>query len=249
MDLREILKDADLVIELEPEELAGQILAYANAAPFSERESILYRGFKRLIDLGTVPVEKRQQVVEALLEAWQWLEREGLVLPRPNSSGYAVTRRGQRICSQNDAATYVASRALPRELLHPRLVQRVWSAVVRGDYETAIFQAFREVEIAVREAGGLPSTELGIPLMRKAFDKVCGPLASPVEPDAEREALSHLFAGAIGRFKNPPSHRSVAYHLSEAAEALMLASMLLRIVDERRATGTPANQRMEPTRP
>jgi hypothetical protein len=31
--------------------------------------------------------------------------------------------------------------------------------------------------------------------MRKAFDKDKGPLSDETEPDAEREALAHLFAG------------------------------------------------------
>ena len=51
----------------------------------------------------------------------------------------------------------------------------------------------------------------------------------------EREARSALFAGAIGSYKNPRSHRDV--HLSdpiEAIEVVMLANHPLRIVDSRR---------------
>ena len=250
--LFDVLEDLDQLLELEPEDLAGYVLAHLNGAPQPEREEILYGGLKRLLDLGSIPVDQREQVVLAISEAWQRLEREGLIVARPYSKGFTITRRGQRLRSNADVRAFVASRALPRALLHPRLVQRVWSAVLRGDYETAVFQAFREVEVAVREAAGLPSTDLGISLMRKAFDKAAGSLSAREEPESERESLAHLFAGAIGRFKNPSSHRSVEYSLANAAEALMLASLLLRIVDERRPRKkqrTPANKRLYPAAP
>ena len=68
--------------------------------------------------------------------------------------------------------------------------------------------------------------------MRKAFGEG-GPLTDAAAPKAERQALSDLFAGAIGSYKNPHSHRSVTIESVEAVEMIVLASHLLGIVDKR----------------
>jgi uncharacterized protein (TIGR02391 family) len=104
---------------------------------------------------------------------------------------------------------------------------------LRGDYDTAVFQAFKEVEIAVRNAAKLGNDRLGCGLMHDAFSPKGGALYDSKGVAGEQQALKELFAGAIGYFKNPGSHREVELSSIEAAEAIMLASHLLRIVDSR----------------
>ena len=98
---------------------------------------------------------------------------------------------------------------------------------LRGDYAIAVLQAFIEVEIAVRKEAKLPDDLVGVKLMRAAFHPENGPLGDRKSVFAEREALMHLYSGAIGHCKNPPSHRDVSVNCLTAARLIALASHLL----------------------
>jgi uncharacterized protein (TIGR02391 family) len=128
---------------------------------------------------------------------------------------------------------------VPRRLLHPLVREKAWPCFKRGEYDQAVFQAFKQVEIRVREAAGLPADVVGTDLMRKAFATKGGPLTLATEPTAEKEALSHLFAGSMGRYKNPLSHRDVPSEATETVALLLLASHLLRVVDSRDVPDEP----------
>ena len=132
---------------------------------------------------------------------------------------------------QKDEVNASQDNLLPIPQLHPILSQRAWSIFLQGAYDSAVFEAFKQVEIAVRKAGGYTEMNYGAGLMRNAFDADNGKLTDKSQPKNEREARSHLFAGAIGSYKNPGSHRDVEITAEEAVELIIFASHLLRIVD------------------
>lgn len=105
---------------------------------------------------------------------------------------------------------------------------------MRSEFDTAVFQSLKAVEVAVRNAAGFSDGLFGVQLVRKAFDPESGPLTDMQAEKGERDACSALFAGAIGMYKNPQSHRDVNLeNAAKAAEIVMLANNLLRIVDAR----------------
>ncbi|MFG2394582.1 TIGR02391 family protein [Streptomyces lavendulae] len=87
------------------------------------------------------------------------------------------------------------------------------------------------------DASGLDNSLVGVKLMRAAFQpaqngKAGGPLADTEAEGGEQEAASALFAGAMGAYKNPASHRTVDFDDPiEAAEIIQFADLLLRQVE------------------
>jgi hypothetical protein len=94
----------------------------------------------------------------------------------------------------------------------------------------------KAVEVAVRETARLATSDIGIKLMRKAFDVETDPLTDKTAEASERQALNDLFADAIGNYESPHSHCDVLLSDPvEVAEIVMLANHLLHIVDARAA--------------
>lgn len=178
-----------------------------------------------------------QETKDALAEGWAWIIAHGLVMrDTTQSSAEAVklTRLGRETLRYGVARLAAAERL--GVALHPRLAQRIEQQFLLGEYELAVFAAMKEVEVRVRElAGPLPNESLvGVALMRYAFgpDKP-GPLADVQTEGGEQTAAMNLFAGAIGLFKNPASHRPVDYDDPiVAGEIVLFADLLLRLLDQ-----------------
>ena len=175
-----------------------------------------------------------EQMMRALAEAYDWLDRHGLVARDPASGGSEwgfVTRLGQQVLAERRGlAALRAGRRLEVDL-HPAIEQTARRQFLLGEYELAVFAALRQVEVRVRELSGADDSDIGMKLMADAF-KPGGPLHDAEMDKGEAEATLALFRGAIGTFKNPTSHRPVEYDdPTLVAEIVFLADLLLRLLD------------------
>jgi uncharacterized protein (TIGR02391 family) len=188
--------------------------------------------------LPKYPVGRNGEIQLALAEAWAWLVAQGLLVNAPGQTGgdfRALSRCARRFENEAEFANYAVSRMVQRDAVHPKIAQTVWMAFMRNEHDVAVFQAMKAVEVAVREVSELPGRLVGVGLVREAFNPTRGPLTDMEAVEGEREALASLFAGAIGTYKNPHSHRDVQLtDPREAVAIIMLANHLLRIVDSRR---------------
>lgn len=157
--LARLLPEADQILLLEPSAL-GQIMLQHIKSSTRPNEP-LHRGNYFLDCLRhPYPSDLEKKIGSVLAEGWAWLEQQGLIAKAHVGDGshYIVTRKGAEIQSDQDFLDFQMSSLLPAELLHHVIASKVWATFIRGDYDTAVFQAFKEVEVAVRDACGWPAS-------------------------------------------------------------------------------------------
>jgi uncharacterized protein (TIGR02391 family) len=179
-----------------------------------------------------------QHLLERFGDAWAWLVANGLIGPHVNqdsTSGWCrITDKGNQVAAEGSVTALLADQRLPDDL-HPRL-REAKRQFRSGNPELAVFEAMKQIEVRLRELSGGESRDIGTNLARKALDPERGPLADSDLDVAERQAISHLFAGALGAFKNPTSHRIVDFDdPALAADAVLLADLLMRMLDQAEA--------------
>lgn len=189
--------------------------------------------------------QQRDDLKRMVGEAWDLLRREGYLAPDPsqerNTDFCVITPRGTAVLARGrpQALEWARAVAALNHPLHPRLqargIDRTFKA---GHVDTAIRDAFRDVGHVVRSMSGLQLTS-PVQLMEGAFAPVTGALADTQASTPDQNARQRLFMGAFGRFRNAPNHGYVSYDAGEGVEIVLLASLLLRELDDLgRRTGT-----------
>ena len=128
MSIYSFVPDPDALLALEPEELAGVLMQHLNELPPSEQRQLNRYNFGLGHTFREYPQVHAEAIGRAVMEAWSWLEREGLLAANPGSQGewVFITRRGRQLTTQEDVRKCRRANLLPRQQLHPRIAQK-WS--------------------------------------------------------------------------------------------------------------------------
>ena len=234
--------DPDGVLALSPSKLAGKLIPILRKCdePINVPHTIalIPAAMPPPFNVDGYPEDRCHEIRGALWDAFEWLADHGLIerTEQYPKLGWIIklSNEAKKVKSEADFQTLMLWRSVNDDMLHPKIAKKAVDLLARGEHADAIIYAMRSVEIAVRDACGFGSEDYGVKLMHKAFGED-GPLRDRDADKGEEEGLKFLFAGAIGAYKNPHSHRDV--YVEDAAEALaivMFASQLLRTVDSRR---------------
>jgi hypothetical protein len=116
---------------------------------------------------------KRRGVEVVVSRAWKTLEDANLI-EAPDidngKNGFRVaSNKGRAVNNDLDFEAAKVRGSFTRGMFHPSLPDAAWNALRTGDYDTAVFEAFKAVESAVRKKGGYTNADFGAPMMKKAF--------------------------------------------------------------------------------
>jgi uncharacterized protein (TIGR02391 family) len=235
--LSHLVPEPDSVVEMNTADLAGYVL-----------ETLMSPGnfgggiWNRRNFCGSVMTEYTlprtggdKDVGTAVSAAWSWLEVNGLICrhPEQDHGWYVPTALGKTVQDHQALRSLISGAQLPEHFLHPELLIHSRPLFLQSRFETAVFEAFKALEVAIRSAAGLSDGVIGIALAQTAFHPQNGQLTDLTVEAGERVALMNLVTGALGSYKNPSSHRRVQIGAEEARDMIILASHLLRIVDGR----------------
>jgi uncharacterized protein (TIGR02391 family) len=158
----------------------------------------------------------------------QYLEKRGQLAIAPSTS-----QAGQQ---QPQSVTVEAVESLQ---LHPDIRTHCWDLYSVGNYDNAVLQATKLLEINVRNKARLPLDMVGVDIINQAFGAKNRRLDYG-QVEAEQQGVRELLCGMIRVFKNPQSHRFVGMQSkADCLGVLLMCSTLLYIIDNVKYVGPP----------
>jgi hypothetical protein len=158
MRVVDLIPTSEAARALAPEELASAMLQVMNSQVDAGRGA----GTKFHLGNFCSDTSREYQNVnqsacdDAIAAAWHELVLAGLLIPHPDGNEwYFVSPRGRAIRSSSDYDHFRKASIYPRGSIHHAIESETYAEFLRGDYETAVFKAFKAIEVAVRTAGGL----------------------------------------------------------------------------------------------
>jgi Protein of unknown function (Hypoth_ymh) len=146
----------------------------------------------------------------------------------PNEANSEISRAG--IPNPQRAAS---ARRLAKDMLRPSIREDIWALYRRGKFDTAVFEAMKTVEVAVREAGGFAAADIGSPLMSRAFNVDNRLLSDMTAEVSERQALSDLFAGGAPASISDAPERPYAFAVCVAERQADSQTSACKLMDRR----------------
>lgn len=185
-------------------------------------ETPLYEG-----DHVEVPDPRSGPVIKVVASLVQYPMPKSMA--RGDETGYAEVKWGRA-----EAPRQAPVRRLDLQRLHPAVISAASALFADRQYDSAVSEALKSVEVRVRELAGLALS--GAPLMQEVFKPKALLLDVAVESgrsgEDEREGFFYLFRGAMVGIRNPKAHElSRGEDPDEALEVLALASLLHRRLD------------------
>jgi uncharacterized protein (TIGR02391 family) len=183
---------------------------------------------------GLAPLTDDELVEASVI--FQELLGAGFVARKPAQGvgdNYILTRSGEEFLKEQGKRKFF--KVPIRDLVaDPDILNKTESVLANGDLDLAVLAAFKVVEERLRAKSGLDPSFYGVQLVSKALNPKNGLLVYPhAKTQSESEAVHNLFSGSVGAFKNPASHRTVAYDDQQhALQTIALADLLVRYIDQ-----------------
>jgi len=177
---------------------------------------------------------------ELRLRMLEWWTNEGQTVSAGEENGFSPL---EAVILDDTLAAISSNSAIdPLDLfdqlgIHPTIVESSRSLLASGHYAQSIFEAFKRVNIEVKQISGMKNKD-GKDLMANAFGEVLpairlNALESQSDKD-EQEGFKFIYMGAMLGIRNPKAHDAVAQKDPyKTLEYLGLASLLMKRLDER----------------